>query len=154
LPITLPRFTVPAEMAQRRESVLKAGLPYFVAEFDEALAGYGYAYRYKSRPGYANTVEDTVYVADWAQRRGVGRTLLDALIVACEAAGKRQMIAIIGDSANAPSIRLHEACGFHRMGTLKNVGFKHGRWLDTVLMQRALGRGAQTSPGVPDAPIV
>jgi len=135
-----------AEMARRRNSVLEAGLPYLVAELDGALAGYAYASRYKSRPGYANTVENAVYVTDWAQRRGVGRTLLDALIVSCEAAGKRQMVAIIGDSANAPSIRLHETCGFRRVGTLQNVGFKHGRWLDTVLMQRTLGPGAQTAP--------
>lgn len=134
------------EMARRRAAILEAGLPHLVATLDGRVAGYGYAGPYRPRPAYAYTVEDSVYVAQWAQRRGVGRTLLAALIERCAALGKRQMAAVIGDSANRASIALHERLGFRRVGTLRDVGRKHGRWLDTVLMQRPLGPGADTPP--------
>lgn len=135
-----------ADMSQRREAVLASGLPYLVAELDGRVAGYAYAGPYRPRPAYRYTVENSVYVADWAQRRGVGRALLNALIPACEAAGKRQMIAVIGDSGNHASIELHRAAGFQHVGLLKTVGFKHDRWLDVVIMQRELGAGATLPP--------
>jgi phosphinothricin acetyltransferase len=135
-----------AEMARRRRDVLDAGLPYLVAELDGAVAGFACAGSYRRRPAYLHTVESTVYVADWAVRRGVGRMLLEALIPACEAAGKRQMVAVIGDSANTASIGLHASVGFSHAGTLKDVGYKHGRWLDSVLMHRRLGAGDETPP--------
>ena len=135
-----------AEMARRRQDILDAGLPYLVAELDGAVAGFASAGPYRRRPAYRYTVESTVYVADWAARRGVGRMLLEALIAACEAAGKRRMVAVIGDSANDASIGLHASLGFSHAGTLKDVGYKHGRWLDAVLMQRGLGAGAKTPP--------
>lgn len=135
-----------AEMAQRRQAVIAAGLPHLVADLDGRVAGYAYAGPYRPRPAYCHTVENSVYIADWAQRRGIGRALMNALIAACEAAGKRQMIAVIGDSGNMASIALHRAAGFLHIGTLKNVGFKHGRWLDSVFMQRCLGPGAETLP--------
>ena len=133
-----------AEMARRRQDVLDAGLPYLVADLDGAVAGFACAGPYRRRPAYRHTVESTVYVADWAVRRGVGRKLLEALISACEAAGKRRMVAVIGDSGNAASIGLHASVGFSHAGTLKDVGYKHGRWLDCVLMQRGLGAGVET----------
>lgn len=135
-----------AEMARRRQDVLDAGLPYLVAELDGAVAGFACAGPYRLRPAYRHTVESTVYVADWAVRRGVGRMLLEALISACEAVGKRQMVAVIGDSGNDASIGLHASVGFSHAGTLKDVGYKHGRWLDAVLMQLGLGAGAETPP--------
>ena len=135
-----------ADMARRRQAVIEAGLPYLVAELDGRVAGYAYAGPFRPRPAYAATVENSVYVADWAQRRGVGRALLTVLVQACAAAGKQQMIAVIGDSANVASIALHQAVGFHHVGTLQEVGFKQGHWLDVVLMQRRLGHGADTPP--------
>jgi phosphinothricin acetyltransferase len=133
-------------MARRRRTVIAARLPYLVAELDSRIAGYAYASPFRPRPAYAATVENSVYVADWAQRRGVGRALLTGLIEACAAAGKQQMIAVIGDSANEASISLHQTVGFYRVGTLQAVGFKHGRWLDVVLMQRCLSPGADALP--------
>ena len=135
-----------AEMTRRRQDILDAGLPYLVAELDGAVAGFACAGPYRLRPAYRHTVESTVYVADWAVRRGVGRMLLEALISACEAVGKRQMVAVIGDSGNDASIGLHASVGFSHAGTLKDVGYKHGRWLDAVLMQLGLGAGAETPP--------
>ena len=135
-----------AEMARRRQDVLDAGFPYLVAELDGAVAGFACAGPYRLRPAYRYTVESTVYVADWAVRRGVGRKLLEALISACEAVGKRRMVAVIGDSGNDASISLHASVGFSHAGTLKDVGYKHGRWLDAVLMQRGLGAGVETPP--------
>ncbi len=135
-----------AEMARRRQDVLDAGLPYLVAELDGAVAGFACAGPYRLRPAYRYTVESTVYVADWAVRRGVGRKLLEALISAYEAVGKRRMVAVIGDSGNDASISLHASVGFSHAGTLKDVGYKHGRWLDAVLMQRGLGAGVETPP--------
>lgn len=130
------------EMARRRQAILDAGHPYLVAECDGRVAGYAYASAFRPRPAYADTVEDTIYVAGWAHRRGVGRALLAELIARTEAQGRRQMVAVIGDSASQGSIGLHAAAGFRRVGLLENVGFKHGRWLDVVLMQRSLGAGA------------
>ncbi len=135
-----------AEMARRRQTLVDAGFPYLAAEADGTVAGYAYAGPYRPRPAYRWSVEDSVYVAPALQRRGVGRTLLARLLVEAEQRGFRQMIAVIGDSAQAPSIELHRAAGFHHIGTVENVGHKFGRWLDTVLMQRALGRGASAPP--------
>jgi len=137
------------EMDRRRGAILAAGLPYLVAELEGRVGGFGYTGPYRPRPAYAHAVEDSVYVAEWAQRRGLGRGLLARLVSACEAAGKRQMIAVIGDSANVASVALHRALGFRRVGTLKDVGWKFDRWLDTVIMQRSLGPGADRPPGRP-----
>lgn len=137
----------PVEMARRLDGLTDKGFPYLVAEIDGVLAGYAYAGPYRTRPAYRHTVENSVYVAQDSQRRGVGRALLAALITACETRGVRQMIAVIGDSTRqAASIGLHQALGFRHVGILENVGFKHGRWLDSVLMQRALGDGGTTAP--------
>ncbi|HLT01402.1 MAG TPA: GNAT family N-acetyltransferase [Geminicoccaceae bacterium] len=135
-----------AEMTARFAAIEAAGLPYLVAEIGGRIAGYAYAGPYRPRPAYRNTVEDSVYVARWARRQGVGRALLDAVIECATARGLRQMVAVIGDSAHTASIRLHEQAGFHLVGTLENVGWKFGRWLDTVIMQRPLGDGAATPP--------
>jgi phosphinothricin acetyltransferase len=108
--------------------------------------GYAYAGPYRARAAYRWSVEDTIYVAPSSQRRGIGRALLERLIADAEAGGFRQMIAVIGDSANAGSIELHRAAGFRMVGTFDNVGFKFGRWLDSVLMQRPLGAGAMEMP--------
>jgi L-amino acid N-acyltransferase YncA len=134
------------EMTRRHESLRAGGYPYLVAELGDAVAGYAYAGPYRARPAYHWTVEDSIYIAPQSHRRGLGRLLLDRLIVEAEAGGFRQMIAVIGDSANAGSIELHRAAGFRMVGTFDNVGFKFGRWLDSVLMQRPLGRGAETAP--------
>jgi L-amino acid N-acyltransferase YncA len=136
-----------AEMARRMADILSKGYPYIVAEADGVLGGYAYSGPYRARPAYRHTVENSVYVAHATHRRGVGRALLAALIEATAARGFRQMIAVIGDSAEqAASIGLHAALGFRHVGILQDVGFKHGRWLDSVLMQRALGEGASTKP--------
>lgn len=127
------------EMERRRKAVIEADLPYLVAEHETAVVGYAYAGPYRSRPAYRHTVESSIYVAHDRQRLGAGRVLLEELIARCSAAGRREMVAIIGDSANTPSIALHHAFGFRHVGTLTGVGFKHGRWLDSVIMQRALG---------------
>jgi phosphinothricin acetyltransferase len=134
------------EMARRMRGVLEKDFPYLVAEQDGTVAGYAYATLYRERPAYRFTVENSVYVAPDRQNRGVGRALLTALITECEARGFRQMIAIIGDSEQTASIALHAAAGFYVVGTFPHVGFKFGRWLDTVLMQRALGKGSTTAP--------
>jgi phosphinothricin acetyltransferase len=136
-----------AEMARRRANVLATELPYFVAEDEGGILGYAYAAPYRTRAGYRYTVEDSVYVDQDAVGRGVGRRLLERLIEACTARGCRQMIAVIGDQANAASIGLHEACGFARVGLLPSTGFKFGRWVDSVLMQRGLGEGDRAPPG-------
>lgn len=133
------------EMRRRRRDVLSRGLPYFVASLpDTALAGYAYATEYRSRVAYRHTVEDSVYVSPACVRRGAGRALLAAVIAACETLGYRQMVAVIGGSDNAASISLHAALGFRHAGVLSAVGRKFDRWIDTVLMQRALGPGAST----------
>jgi L-amino acid N-acyltransferase YncA len=129
-----------AEMERRLRLLLDGGYPFLVAE-TERIFGYGYAGPYHSRPAYRWTVEDSVYIAPDAHRRGIGRALLARLIEESERHGFRQMIAVIGDSRHAASIALHRALGFRDVATLASVGFKHGRWLDSVLMQRPLGRG-------------
>jgi len=134
------------EMARRYRALLEGGYPYLVAERDGKLAGYAYAGAYRTRPAYRWTVEDSVYVDPAASRQGIGRALLDRLIAECTARDFRQMIAVIGDSAQTASIELHRAAGFRLVGTIGNVGFKFGRWLDSVIMQRALGKGAATTP--------
>jgi phosphinothricin acetyltransferase len=134
------------EMARRQRALLEHGYPYLVAERDGAIGGYAYAGPYRPRPAYHWSVEDSVYIAPEMHRQGLGRVLLERLIAESELRGFRQMIAVIGDSAQAASIALHGALGFRRIGTLAAVGFKFGRWLDSVLMQRALGPGADTTP--------
>ena len=134
------------EMTRRYEALRAGRYPYIVAEAEGAIVGYAYAGPYRARPAYHWSVEDSIYIAPQSQRRGIGRTLLERLIAEAEAGGFRQMIAVIGDSANAGSIELHRALGFRLVGTFDNVGFKFGRWLDSVLMQRALGKGADTAP--------
>lgn len=134
------------EIRRRFEAVRDRGLPYLVAETDGAVRGYAYASPYRGRPAYRHAVENSVYVDPDAARQGLGTALLDRLITACTALGYRQMVAIIGDTDNAASIKLHERAGFRHIGTLQSVGFKHGHWLDTVFMQRALGEGDTTLP--------
>lgn len=138
-----------AEMMRRLRALVDGGYPYLVCEEAGALLGYAYAGPYRPRPAYRWSVEDSVYVAPQAQRRGVGRVLLARLLAEAEARGFRQMIAVIGDSAQEPSIALHRAAGFRHVGTFEAVGFKFGRWLDSVLMQRALGPGAGAAPDGP-----
>ena len=135
-----------AEMRRRRSVLIEKRYPWLVAELDGEVCGYAYAGPYRTRPAYRHSVEDSVYVASSAQRRGVGRALLYALVRACTNRGFRQMVAIIGDSAQVASIGLHRAAGFETAGTLRNIGYKHDRWLDTVFMQLALGEGARTPP--------
>jgi phosphinothricin acetyltransferase len=134
------------EMARRQRALIDGGHPYLVAEADGAVLGYAYAGPYRARPAYRWSVEDSVYIAPEAHRRGIGRALLEGLIAESECRGFRQMIAVIGDSMQIPSIELHRALGFRLVGTLTAVGFKRGRWLDTVLMQRPLGRGDTAVP--------
>ncbi|MBL8378026.1 MAG: N-acetyltransferase [Burkholderiales bacterium] len=138
------------EMAKRRADVIGRGFPYLVAEQGGRVVGYAYASLYRTRPAYRHTLEDSVYVHRDHAGQGIGRALLEALIPASEKAGCRQMIAIIGDSANRGSIALHAACGFKRTGTLKAVGYKFGRWVDSVIMQRSIGEGAKTPPAERD----
>jgi L-amino acid N-acyltransferase YncA len=135
-----------AELARRRAEVLARGLPHLVAEQGGDVVGYSYASPYRARAAYRFSIEDSVYVAEGLSGSGIGRALLTALIARCEAGGWRQMVAIIGDSGNAASITLHEHLGFRMVGTFRAIGFKHGRWVDSVLMQRALGVG-DTAPG-------
>jgi len=135
-----------AEMARRLHTLLDGGYPYIVAEIGGVLVGYAYAGPYRPRPAYRYSVEDSIYIDPGALRKGVGRALLERLIVECERRGYRQMIAVIGDSAQTPSIELHRAAGFRMIGNIENVGYKFDRWLDSVLMQRPLGPGATTKP--------
>jgi phosphinothricin acetyltransferase len=132
------------EMLSRRAAVLKLGLPFLVAELDGEILGYSYAMSHRARAAYRHTVEDSVYVANGLESRGIGRALLSMLIARCEAGPWRQMLAVIGGSDNKGSVALHRRLGFEHAGTLRSVGFKFGRWVDTVLMQRALGEGDST----------
>lgn len=134
------------EMLARRQAVLGLGLPYLAAEQGGRVVGYSYASSYRPRPAYRHTIEDSVYVAEGQAGRGIGGALLSGLIGRCEAGPWRQMLAVIGDSGNAGSIGLHRRFGFEPVGTLRSTGFKFGRWVDTVLMQRSLGPGDQTLP--------
>lgn len=127
------------EMRIRFAAIRDKGYPYLVAEVDGEVVGYAYAGPYRPRPAYAGTVENSVYVRHDQAGRGIGRLLLERLIGACEERGYREMVAVIGDSANEASIRLHAGQGFAMVGTLRGVGRKFGQWLDTVLMQRPLG---------------
>lgn len=137
------------ELSARRASVVEQRLPYLAAEIDGTVVGYSYASAYRPRPAYRHSIEDSVYLAPDCAGRGIGGLLLGALIARCEAGPWRQMIAVIGDSGNGASIALHRRFGFRLVGTLQAVGFKRGRWVDTVLMQRELGEGGR-SPPVPD----
>src|SRR6266513_5105971 len=135
-----------AEITRRFGALMDGGFPYLVAALEGRVVGYAYAGPYRPRPAYRFTVENSVYLQPSMHRRGIGLLLLQRLITECEARGYRQMIAVIGDSANAGSIGVHTRTGFQMIGTHPNVGFKFGRWLDTVMMQRALGEGATTLP--------
>lgn len=130
------------EMTARRATVLKLGLPWLVAEMDGRLVGYCYASAYRPRPAYRHTIEDSVYVRDGLGGQGIGRALLSMLIRRCEDGPWRQMLAVIGDSGNEGSIGLHAGLGFRHAGRLDAVGFKFGRWVDSILMQRPLGAGS------------
>ncbi|MFA6266280.1 MAG: N-acetyltransferase family protein [Pseudolabrys sp.] len=130
-----------AEMLRRYEKLRAGPFPYIVAEIDGAVAGYAYAGPFRERPAYRFTVEDSIYIAPDMQKRGIGKALLAQLIAEAETAGFRQMMAVIGDSAQDGSIALHRACGFTPAGVFKSVGYKFGRWLDTVQMQLPLGKG-------------
>ncbi len=134
------------EIARRRAGLLAGRFPYLVAESGGEVLGYAYAGPYRARPGYRFSCENSVYVAPQAARQGMGRALLSALIARCEAGGFRLMIAVIGDSGNASSIGLHAAMGFVHAGLLPGVGWKHGRWVDTVFMTRPLGPGSASPP--------
>ena len=134
------------EMRRRFDDVRARGLPYLAADFGGVLVGYGYCAPYRSRTAYRHSLEDSVYVKHGSEGRGVGSALLRVLIERCEALGYRQLIAVIGDSGNAASINLHASFGFQRLGTLRSAGFKFGRWVDSVLMQRPLGPGDSTRP--------
>jgi phosphinothricin acetyltransferase len=143
-----------AEIRRRYEDTLARGFPYIAAEISGTggrpiLAGYAYAGAYRTRPAYRYSVENSVYIAPDCLGQGVGRSLLTELIGRCTALGFRQMIAVIGDSDNAASIGLHKALGFTRTGTIVSVGFKFGRWVDSVIMQRPLGAGDGDVPGAP-----
>ena len=135
-----------AEMTRRYETLMAAGYPYLVALVDGQVEGYAYAGAYRARPAYRFSVENSIYVRADGRRRGIGKLLLEALIEESTRRGYRQMVAVIGDSANAASIGVHAACGFAMIGTLPSIGFKFGRWVDSVLMQRPLGPGDTTSP--------
>lgn len=135
-----------AEMTKRMRAVVETGFPYLVAEKDGRVLGYAYAGLYRTRPAYGNSIENSVYVSPDAHRLGVGKALLAELITIATRMGFRQMIAVIGDSGNAGSIGLHRALGFIYCGVIHSVGYKHGRWLDSVIMQRALGPVDSTPP--------
>lgn len=135
-----------AEMRRRFTSLTESGYPYFAATRDDRLVGYAYASAWRPRAAYRDTVENSVYLDREEAGRGIGSRLLAALIEACADKGFRQMVAVVGNSANTASIRLHERHGFRLVGTLRSVGFKHGQWLDTVLLQRELGPGDTTPP--------
>jgi L-amino acid N-acyltransferase YncA len=134
------------ELRRRFDDVNARGLPWLAADFGGTLAGYGYCAPYRARSAYRYALEDSIYVRPGSEGRGVGSALLEALIRECERLGYRQMIAVIGDSANLASINLHASFGFLRVGTLRSVGFKFGRWVDSILMQRSLEPGDARPP--------
>ena len=135
-----------AEMTRRFQAVTSAGNPFFVAEIDGSVVGYAYAGAYRTRPGYRFTVEDSIYLAPEAQGQGLGTLLLSELVAASTAKGYRLMVAVIGDSRNHASITLHRRAGFTFAGTIHAVGYKFGRWLDSVIMELTLGEGDRTTP--------
>jgi phosphinothricin acetyltransferase len=134
------------EMIRRRDIIVGAGYPYVVAEVSGQVLGYAYASSFRPRAAYTFTVEDSVYISKDAHRQGIGRRLLRDIIDRCTALGYRQMVAVIGDSGNSPSIGLHADLGFEKVGQIKSVGYKFGRWVDSVIMQRPLGEGGGTLP--------
>jgi phosphinothricin acetyltransferase len=131
-------------MIERRHALVSGGFPYLVAEVEGSVAGYAYAGAHRARPAYGATVEDSIYVDPHRKGLGIGKALLLALIDDATERGFRQMVAVVGDSDNAASVGVHRAAGFEMAGTLKSVGWKHGRWLDIVLMQRPLGEANST----------
>ena len=135
-----------AEMRRRFEEVTAGGLPYLVAEEGGVVLGYGYCTLYRSRSAYRYTLEDSIYVKQGSQRKGIGKALLAELIARCTALNYRQIVAVIGDSANAASIAVHASLGFVRAGNLRSTGYKFGRWVDSILMQLPLGKGDGTKP--------
>jgi L-amino acid N-acyltransferase YncA len=135
-----------AEMTRRRDDVLSKGLPWLVAERDGEILGYAYANHFRPRPAYRFCLEDSIYLANAARGQGVGKLLLAELLVQCEARGARQMLAVIGDAANAGSIGVHRSLGFEHTGVLKASGWKFGAWRDVIIMQRALGSGDSSAP--------
>jgi len=134
------------ELAVRRRGILDLGLPYLVAEHDGVVIGYTYANNHRPRPAYRNSIENSVYVDNNYLRQGIGKTLLHTLIYRCEQGCWRQMVAVIGNAENTGSIGLHKSLGFRHVGVLDSVGFKLGRWVDTVIMQRPLNDGSKTLP--------
>jgi phosphinothricin acetyltransferase len=136
------------DMRGRMSAIQARGLPYLVAEADGAVLGFAYAGPFRLRAAYRYTAEDSIYIHPDHRGRGVGKVLLQAVIEACEALGLHQLLAVIGDSANAGSIGVHRSCGFEMVGTTKGLGFKHDRWVDVVLMQRALNGGVEAAPDV------
>jgi L-amino acid N-acyltransferase YncA len=135
-----------SEMAQRRDDVLSKGLPWLVAQRDGVVVGYAYANHFRPRLAYRFCLEDSVYLCAEARGQGLGRLLLTELLARCEAAGARQMLAVIGDSTNLSSIGVHRTLGFEHVGTMKAAGWKFERWLDVVIMQKSLGMGASIAP--------
>ena len=140
------------QMLEKLNSLQSDGYPCLVAELEGQICGYANTSPHRPRPGYRWTVEDSVYVAPSAQGKGIGYALLEELIKLSEALGFRQMVAVIGDSNNSGSIRLHEKLGFELSGKLKSVGYKNGKWLDVVLMQRSLGNADTDHPSLEDFP--
>ena len=134
------------EMQRRYEDIIRQGLPYLVAEEKSEVLGYGYCTLYRTRSAYRHTLEDSIYVKQGRQGKGVGKAVLAELIARCTALNYRQVIAVIGDSANAASIAVHASLGFLRAGSLRSSGYKFGRWVDTVFMQLPLGPGDGTKP--------
>ena len=141
----------PAEMESRRAAIVERGLPYLVAEEDGRVLGFAYAGPFRPRQAYRYTLEDSVYIAPEAVGKGVGRAVLSAVIAECEALGIRQLVAVIGDSGNAASIGLHRSLGFTDAGVGRSFGFKHGRWVDIVWMQKPLNGGDESAPDTPGA---
>jgi L-amino acid N-acyltransferase YncA len=134
------------EIKQRYATLREGRFPFIVADIDGEVAGYAYAGPYRTRPAYRFTVEDSIYIEPAMQRRGIGRALLQRLLAEAETEGFRQMVAVIGDSGQTASIELHKALGFRMVGSFEAVGYKFGRWLDSVMMQKPLGKGATTIP--------
>lgn len=134
------------EMASRRNTIVSEGFPYLVAIIDDVVVGYAYVSQFRPRIAFQYSVEDSIYVHHEHHSKGIGEALLRELIQICTKSGHRQMVAVIGDSANLGSIKVHEKLGFHHVGNLKNTGRKFGKWVDTVMMQLELGEGDKTAP--------
>lgn len=134
------------EMARRFEEIQKLGMPYLVAEVDDVVAGYAYGGAFRERIAYRYFVEHSIYLLPDAKGHGLGSLLMKDLLDELENAGIRQVIAVIGDLTNAASVALHKKFGFEQIGVLPASGYKFNRWIDTILMQRALGEGAETPP--------